>query len=109
MSFSGKLALAGEIIESMRCVPHNDVDMKMRIRRLRNSTESDFATASPVFRWNIRAMRWRGKVLEVRLMFSQPILNTAGTMHSCIIVHEVSVTIIAEMQKFKVHLIGQYI
>ncbi|GFU86306.1 hypothetical protein TNCV_369621 [Trichonephila clavipes] len=38
-------------------------------------------------------MWWPGKVLEVRLMFSEPILTTSGAICSCIIVPEVSVTI----------------
>ncbi|GFS60837.1 hypothetical protein TNCV_2002131 [Trichonephila clavipes] len=43
-------------------------------------------------------MQWPGKVLEVRLQFSEPILNTFGTVYRCIIVHEVYGTIRVKMQ-----------
>ncbi|GFY14021.1 hypothetical protein TNCV_1296821 [Trichonephila clavipes] len=41
----------------------------------------------------IWALRWPGKLLEVRLMFSEPIWNSSGTMYSCMSDHELSVTI----------------
>ncbi|GFX78076.1 hypothetical protein TNCV_972301 [Trichonephila clavipes] len=38
------------------------------------------------FLWvQIHALQWPRKVLEVRLMLRESILNTSGTMHSCII------------------------
>ena len=46
----------------------------------------------------IRAMRWPGKVLEVTLVLSKPILSTSGSMYRCIIVHKVSVAIRIKMQ-----------
>ena len=47
----------------------------------------------------IRAVRWPGKVLEVRLMLSEQILNTSALMYRCIIVHEVSVDTRIKMQQ----------
>ncbi|GFV54661.1 hypothetical protein TNCV_3843811 [Trichonephila clavipes] len=57
----------------------------------------------------MRAMRCPANVLHVRLMFNGPILNTSGTMYTCIIAHEVSVTVKVKMQHCRVHLICQYI
>ncbi|GFW60296.1 hypothetical protein TNCV_1843761 [Trichonephila clavipes] len=59
----------------------------------------------------IWAMRWLGKVLENRLMFREPILNTSGTMYNCIIVHEISVVIRVKNATLqdRVHLICHYI
>ncbi|GFY31445.1 hypothetical protein TNCV_4990041 [Trichonephila clavipes] len=57
-------------------------------------SDMSFHPIPHVFYWvKSQAIRWTGKVLEIRLMFSEPILNTSGTMCSCIIVHKTSVTI----------------
>ncbi|GFT44730.1 hypothetical protein TNCV_2845191 [Trichonephila clavipes] len=48
------------------------------------------------------------KVLEVRLLFSEPILNTFGRICNSIIIHDVSVNIRVKMYLCMVPLIWQY-
>ncbi|GFU92588.1 hypothetical protein TNCV_4795161 [Trichonephila clavipes] len=56
----------------------------------------------------IRALQWPGKMLEVRLMFSEPILNTSGMTYSYTMAHEVFVTIRVKRQHCRVHLMSQW-